>query len=104
MIILIYYSTAKKHYRQSITFIEQQPQIFSATLRDNLIIALSDGDLVDDLRLQKVLENVELSYLLEHQGLDLWVGDGGRQLSGGELRRLAFARALLRDAQLDSAG
>ncbi|WP_312926162.1 ATP-binding cassette domain-containing protein, partial [Pseudescherichia sp.] len=33
-------------------------------------------------------------------GLNSWLGEGGRQLSGGELRRLAVARALLHDAPL----
>ncbi len=32
--------------------------------------------------------------------VDSWLGEGGRQLSGGELRRLAIARALLHDAPL----
>ena len=38
--------------------------------------------------------------LLEDDGLNSWLGEGGRQLSGGELRRLAIARALLHDAPL----
>ncbi len=38
--------------------------------------------------------------LLEDAGLNSWLGEGGRQLSGGELRRLAIARALLHDAPL----
>ena len=86
--------------RQSITYIEQQPQVFSATLRDNLSMALSDGEPLVEQDLKQALVDVGLAHLLESQGLDLWVGDGGRLLSGGEQRRLAFARALLRDAPL----
>ena len=41
-----------------------------------------------------------LEKLLEDGGLNSWLGEGGRQLSGGELRRLAIARALLHDAPL----
>ena len=41
-----------------------------------------------------------LEKLLEDAGLNSWLGEGGRQLSGGELRRLAIARALLHDAPL----
>jgi ATP-binding cassette subfamily C protein CydC len=47
-----------------------------------------------------VLEQVGLHKLLEGDGLNSWLGEGGRQLSGGELRRLAIARALLHDAPL----
>ena len=41
-----------------------------------------------------------LEKLLDDSGLNAWLGEGGRQLSGGELRRLAIARALLHDAPL----
>ncbi|MGK4855874.1 ATP-binding cassette domain-containing protein, partial [Salmonella enterica] len=47
-----------------------------------------------------MLRHVGLDYLLEDSGLYSWVGEGGRVLSGGELRRLAIARALLHVAPL----
>ncbi len=89
---------SERALRRSVTYIEQQPQIFSATLRDNLSIALPDDEPVVERDLERALADVGLAYLSESQGLDLWVSDGGRPLSGGESRRLALARALLRDA------
>ncbi|PLM94899.1 ABC transporter ATP-binding protein, partial [Klebsiella quasipneumoniae] len=68
-----------------------------ATLRDNLRLAAPEAD---DTLLCATLEKVGLEKLLEDGGLNGWLGEGGRQLSGGELRRLAIARALLHDAPL----
>jgi ATP-binding cassette subfamily C protein CydC len=47
-----------------------------------------------------MLERVGLEKLLLDAGLNSWLGEGGRPLSGGELRRLAIARALLHNAPL----
>lgn len=53
-----------------------------------------------DDELRAMLEKVGLHKLLDDEGLNSWLGEGGRQLSGGELRRLAIARALLHNAPL----
>ena len=81
--------------RRAMSVVPQRVHLFSATLRDNLLLA-SPG--ASDARLAQMLERVGLAKLLEDSGLNSWLGEGGRQLSGGELRRLAIARALLHDA------
>lgn len=83
--------------RQSMSVVPQRVHLFSATLRDNLLLAAPEAD---DTLLCATLEKVGLEKLLEDGGLNGWLGEGGRQLSGGELRRLAIARALLHDAPL----
>ena len=83
--------------RQTISVVPQRVHLFSATLRDNLLLA-SPGS--SDEALSEILRRVGLEKLLEDAGLNSWLGEGGRQLSGGELRRLAIARALLHDAPL----
>ncbi|HAT1646801.1 TPA: cysteine/glutathione ABC transporter ATP-binding protein/permease CydC [Raoultella planticola] len=83
--------------RQAMSVVPQRVHLFSATLRDNLSLAAPDAS---DIQLMKALERVGLEKLLEDSGLNAWLGEGGRQLSGGELRRLAIARALLHDAPL----
>ncbi|WP_312080152.1 heme ABC transporter ATP-binding protein/permease CydC [Leclercia sp.] len=83
--------------RKTVSVVPQRVHLFSATLRDNLLLAAPGTG--DDL-LTAMLEKVGLHKLLEDEGLNSWLGEGGRQLSGGELRRLAIARALLHDAPL----
>ena len=83
--------------RSHLVTLSQRIHIFSQTLRDNLLMGTP---LVTDEQLKLVLEQVELSYLLQEQGLDLWLGEGGRPLSGGEQRRLGLARVLLSNAEL----
>lgn len=81
--------------RKIVSVVPQRVHLFSATLRDNLLLASPNAS---DEALCAVLEQVGLHKLLEDDSLNAWLGEGGRQLSGGELRRLAVARALLHDA------
>lgn len=83
--------------RSLTSVVPQRVHLFSATLRDNLQLARPEAD---DDALCAALTRVGLQTLLDDDGLNAWLGEGGRQLSGGELRRLAIARALLHDAPL----
>lgn len=90
-------SFAEPVLRNLISMVPQRVHLFSATLRDNLLLASPQSS---DDALSDMLRRVGLEKLLEDSGLNTWLGEGGRQLSGGELRRLAIARALLHDAPL----
>ncbi|WP_173636157.1 heme ABC transporter ATP-binding protein/permease CydC [Paramixta manurensis] len=84
--------------RAQISVVSQRVHLFSRTLRDNLRLAAPESS---DQHLSAVLRQVGLDKLLDnHEGLNAWLGEGGRQLSGGELRRLAIARALLHNGAL----
>nr|WP_314740945.1 cysteine/glutathione ABC transporter ATP-binding protein/permease CydC [uncultured Haemophilus sp.] len=83
--------------RSHLVTLSQRVHIFSQTLRDNLLMGNPQAK---DEQLSEVLKQVELDYLLQEQGLDLWLGEGGRPLSGGEQRRLGLARVLLSNAEL----
>lgn len=83
--------------RKTVSVVPQRVHLFSATLRDNLLLAAPGA--ADEV-LSAMLEKVGLHKLLDDEGLNSWLGEGGRQLSGGELRRLAIARALLHNAPL----
>ncbi len=83
--------------RASISVVTQRVDILNGTLRNNLTIASPHAT---DETLSTVLEKVGLTSLLKGNGLDAWLGDGGRILSGGEKRRIGVARALLHNAPI----
>ncbi|MCF1428447.1 MAG: cysteine/glutathione ABC transporter ATP-binding protein/permease CydC [Shewanella sp.] len=89
-----------------VSVMSQRVYLFAGTLRENLSIALMPDEQgkaprADDASLLAVLERVGLQTLSQgDRPLDTWLGEGGRQLSGGELRRIGIARVLLRDAPL----
>ncbi|MFQ1016453.1 heme ABC transporter ATP-binding protein/permease CydC [Gilliamella sp. BG7] len=88
----------EKTLRQAIAMVPQVITIFSETLRKNLLIGNPNAT---DQQLIEVLYQVELDKLLTtEQGLDMLIGQGGRTLSGGEIRRIGIARALLHNSPL----
>ena len=90
---------AEDTLRSQFCFLTQRVHVFSDTLRQNLQFASAVN--ISDEKMIEVLNQVGLGKLLEQeQGLDIWLGDGGRPLSGGELRRLGLARILLNDAPI----
>jgi ATP-binding cassette subfamily C protein CydC len=77
----------------------QRTEVFQDSLRDNLLLA---DPAADDARLWAVLQAAGLDREVRAMagGLGTALGEGGLGLSGGQLRRLALARLLLRDAPL----
>ena len=85
--------------RAAIGHVDQESEILSGTLRDNLRLAAPDAS---DDELDAVLILTRLDGLLDRlpNGLDTPVGHRGVTLSGGQRQRLAIARALLRRPRL----
>ena len=85
--------------RNQIGFVTQDTQLFSGTIKENLLFVYpqaTDEDLNDVLNkasCQRLLARAE-------KGLDTMIGEGGLKLSGGEKQRLSIARALLRKPKL----
>ena len=92
-------SFSEADLRRFISVVSQQPHMFNATLKDNLLLACpgaSDDELLTALNAAQLLEFVkELP-----DGLNTWTGEAGQLLSGGQARRVAVARAILHNAPL----
>ena len=90
------------HARRLFSVMQQSPHLFHASLRDNLALALPEDRQANDATLLDALKTAQLSDFVAGlpDGLDTTVGETGRELSGGEARRVALARALLKDAPI----
>lgn len=83
-------------WQQNVLRMTHESHIFQGTVRENLQMAAPQA--TDD-ELIAVLDKVELwSIFKRRQGLDSQLTAGGKNISGGQAQRLAFARALLADA------
>lgn len=86
-------------FRERIGYVPQDPLLFHATIRDNLLWSVeqaSEHELWEALRLANAAAFVKE---LPH-GINTVVGDRGVRLSGGQRQRIALARALLRKPEL----
>ena len=85
--------------REQIGFVTQDTQLFSGSIRENLLFVRPDAT---DAECLEVLERAACDGLLARadKGLDTLIGEGGVKVSGGEKQRLSIARALLRRPRL----
>jgi ATP-binding cassette subfamily B protein len=85
--------------RSQIGLVTQDTQLFSGTIRENLLFVAPGAT---DQECLEVLKKAALNNLLERadKGLDSVIGEGGVKVSGGEKQRLSIARALLRKPSL----
>jgi ATP-binding cassette subfamily B protein len=85
--------------RQQLGFVTQDAQLFSGTIKDNLLFVKPSAT---DEELYDVLQKSACQNLLERaeNGINTTIGEGGIKVSGGEKQRLSIARALLRNPRL----
>lgn len=85
-------------WRTTVAYVHQEPLLFHASIRDNLLWARPDA--TDAVLLAALADASALFVQALPDGLDTIVGDRGSRLSGGERQRISLARALLREPQL----
>lgn len=85
--------------RERISVVPQQSHLFNTTIRDNLLLAKPDAsqDAIEQAcRIAAIHDFIQS----QPEGYTTQVGETGVRLSGGQLRRVAIARAILKDAPI----
>ncbi len=87
-------------FRSKIAYVQQDVFLFSASIKDNILVGASRE--VSDTELEEVLRlsALESDLKLFKDGIETIIGERGVSLSGGQKQRLSIARALLRDAEI----
>ena len=85
--------------RRRMALVSQHSHLFDASIRENLLLAAPDAT---DAELRRACEAARIQDFIDElpEGYDTWVGETGVRVSGGQARRIAIARALLRDAPI----
>ena len=93
-----YRSVTPQQFRTNIAMVPQQVNLFSGTIRENLLLADPNAN---DEKLKEALSEAGLGSFLKTlpKGLDSDVGNAGAALSGGQRQKMGIARALLSEAQ-----
>ncbi|MFM5031561.1 cysteine/glutathione ABC transporter permease/ATP-binding protein CydD [Aeromonas media] len=84
-------------WRLQLGWLSQNPQLFHASLRDNLLLARTTAS---DAELEAALVRAQAWEFAREKGFDYPVGDQAGGLSVGQAQRLALARTLLKSTQL----
>ncbi|MFB2832174.1 cysteine/glutathione ABC transporter permease/ATP-binding protein CydD [Aeromonas jandaei] len=84
-------------WRLQLGWLSQNPQLFHASLRDNLLLAKPTAS---DAELEEALKRAQAWEFAMEKGFDYPVGDQAGGLSVGQAQRLALARTLLKSTQL----
>ena len=84
-------------WRSQVSWVPQRPTLFRGTVADNIRLGVPAAG-SDRVQVAAQLAGADTFVRELPDGYDTLVGDGGRQLSAGQLQRIALARAFLRDA------
>jgi ATP-binding cassette, subfamily C, bacterial CydD len=88
-----------EEWRSHLAWVPQQPRLFQGTIGDNIRLGRPDADLESVRAAARRARAADFIEALP-AGYDNLVGERGAGLSGGQIQRIALARAFLRDAPL----
>ena len=89
----------QEELRDAISFVPQEPLLFNASVRDNLLVGRSDATDEEVYKAAGQARAHDFITAMEN-GYETVIGEKGTRLSGGQRQRLALARAFLRKAPI----
>jgi ATP-binding cassette subfamily B protein len=91
-------------FRSQIGYVQQEPQLFGVSVRENLTYGLSEeaADKITQTELENICRDANAHDFISSwpDGYDTMVGERGITLSGGQKQRIAIARALLTNCRI----
>ncbi|WYZ41785.1 hypothetical protein EsH8_V_000680 [Colletotrichum jinshuiense] len=89
-------------YRKNISLVAQEPNLFTGTIRDNILLGIEDEAAVSDEAMHAAARDAGIHEFVMSlpEGYNTQVGNAGVTLSGGQKQRVSIARALIRRPSL----
>lgn len=93
----------KEHWRKKFSYISQEPNLFSGTLKENILYGRQSMSMIDmDNDMDSAAQGANIADLISklEDGFNTVIGERGTKLSGGERQRLSIARSVFADAEI----
>lgn len=89
-----------RSWREKIEFVQQDPFLFNASIRDNIALGHPGEATEEEIIAAAKMANAHEFIVRQDDGYDTSIGENGGNLSGGQRQRLALARALVRGGEI----
>lgn len=88
-------------YREAVALVQQEPILFSGTIKENILLGTQDPDVTDEVVYEAARKSNIHDFIMSlPEGYDTVCGSKGSLLSGGQKQRIAIARALIRNPKI----